>query len=69
MPQLEPRQAGAKVTPEMIKAGVRFVMDFFSAEWGGKRGISQTEAECLLSGAFEAMGTEVASVQRPAEDL
>ena len=51
-----------KLPPEMIEAGRKFVMDFFPAEWGGARGISEHEARAITEGvllsAFRAKSPE-----------
>lgn len=44
-----------KVTPEMVDAGTKFVMDFFPAEWGSSLGITQHEAEALTIGVLKAV--------------
>lgn len=50
------RQADAiEITPAMIEAGVKFVMnEFYPAEWGGVRGIQEIEARLLIEGVLEA---------------
>jgi hypothetical protein len=50
-------EAGApEISPTMLEAGVKFVMEFFPAEWGGVSGISDVEARAVLTGALSAMG-------------
>ncbi len=44
-----------EVTPEMLEAATRSVMDRFAAEWGSRRGISHDEAEMVAQGVIKAL--------------
>ena len=52
-----------KITPEMLEAGTKFVMNFFPAEWGGSRGISEIQAESVAQGVLKAALSEAAFVK------
>ena len=44
-----------EITPAMIDAGVKFVCEFFPAEWGGVRGISKSEAKAVVEGVLASL--------------
>ena len=61
MPNLSQNgQVGAEieVTPEMVEAGTEFVMGFFAAEWGGRKGISRDEAAAVAQGVLAVVGVQ-----------
>ena len=60
------RQAGAEVeiTPEMVEAGTEFVMGYFAAEWGGRRGISRDEANSVARGVLAVVGVQCEPASR-----
>lgn len=58
------------VTPEMVNAGAAFVCEFFPAEWGGHKGISQQEALAVAKGVLEralqvSLSLRVSSAHEP----
>jgi len=46
----ESRRKKFEITPEMVEAGVTFLKDFFPAEWGSRRGITDVEAKAVVEG-------------------
>ena len=53
-----------KITPEMVEAGTEFVMGFFAADWGGRRGISREEAVAVAQGVLAVVGVQCEPVPR-----
>ncbi len=44
-----------EVTPEMLEAATRSVMDRFPAEWGSRRGICHSEAGAVARDVIKAL--------------
>jgi hypothetical protein len=55
-PLTEAAGAPGIVTPAKFEAGVHAIMDFFPAEWGGRRGIRPAEATAVLLAILNSMG-------------
>lgn len=48
--------SGDYISTETLSLGVQAVVDFFPAEWGGRKGITEAEARAVLTCALIAMG-------------